>query len=111
LLSGPAHAQSPSATTVASAPVAAATPAAEDSARRVAIDKLTAFVARYPASTLRPNALFQLAELLVRRADDAFAAAQRSGNGNEVTQPDYSAAVSRYEELVAKYPGFVNGDA
>lgn len=110
---GPARAQSPAPATVASVPTPAATttPAAEDSARRVAIDKLTAFVARYPASPLRPNALFQLAELLVRRADDAFATAQRSGSGNDVTQPDYSAAVSRYEELVAKYPGFVNGDA
>ncbi len=112
LVAAPARAQSPAPGTVASAPAAVpASPAAEDSARRVAIDKLTAFVARYPASPLRPNALFQLAELLVRRADDAFAVAQRSGSGNDVTQPDYSAAVSRYEELVAKYPGFVNSDA
>src|SRR6185437_12072016 len=113
LAAGPARAQSPAPTTAAStpAPAATASPAAEDSARRVAIDKLTAFVARYPASPLRPNALFQLGELLVRRSDDAFAAAQRSGSGNDVTQPDYSAAVSRYEELVAKYPGFANGDA
>ena len=114
LLALPGHAQSTSparaATAVASAPADAVSPAAEDSIRRVAIDKLTAFIARYPNSTLRPNALFQLAELLVRRADDEFAAAQRAGN-NDVTQPDYAAAVSRYEELVAKYPTFVNGDA
>lgn len=112
LVSTPARAQTPAptATAVASAPAAPSNPAAEDSVRRVAIDKLTSFIARYPNSTLRPNALFQLAELLVRRSDDAFAAAQRAGS-NDLAQPDYSAAVARYEELVTKYPGFVNGDA
>ena len=98
--------------TVATAPAAgAASPAAEDSARRVAIDKLTAFIARYPNSALRPNALYQLSELLVRRADEQFAAAQRSGGGDVPTQPDYTAAVARYEELVARYPAFASVDA
>ena len=106
-----ARAQTPTpAAAVASAPAPASNPAAEDSVRRVAIDKLTSFISRYPNSTLRPNALFQLAELLVRRADDVFAAAQRAGS-NDLTQPDYSAAVARYEELVGKYPNFVDGDA
>src|SRR6185437_5858782 len=106
-----ARAQTPTpAAAVASTPAPASNPAAEDSVRRVAIDKLTSFISRYPNSTLRPNALFQLAELLVRRADDAFAAAQRAGS-NDLTQPDYAAAVARYEELVGKYPNFVNGDA
>jgi TolA-binding protein len=112
MVSTPARAQTPAsaAKAVASASAAPSNPAAEDSVRRVAIDKLTSFIARYPNSTLRPNALFQLAELLVRRADDVFAAAQRAGS-NDLTQPDYSAAVARYEELVTKYPGFINADA
>lgn len=89
---------------------AASTPAADDSARRAAIDKLTAFVARYPNSTLRPVALYQLAELLVRQADESFAAAQRAGGSDAPTQPDYAAAIARYQELVTKYPAFANID-
>lgn len=95
----------------AAAPMTTGAPAADDSARRIAIDKLTAFVTRYPNSTLRPNALYQLAELLVRRADDAFAAGQRAGGADVPTHPDYTAAVARYDELVTKYPAFPNIDA
>ncbi|HEY7877115.1 MAG TPA: tetratricopeptide repeat protein [Gemmatimonadaceae bacterium] len=94
------------------APATAAAQATVDSARRAAIDKLTAFVARYPNSTLRPNALYQLAELLVRSADEDYAAGQRAGGGaNAPVQPDYTAAVARYVELVTKYPAFTNIDA
>ena len=83
----------------------------DDSARRVAIDKLSTFIARYPESPLRANALYQLGELLVRRADDAFASAQRAGGGATPERPDYGAAIARYEELTSKYPGFAHADA
>jgi hypothetical protein len=54
----------------------AAPPPALDSA----ISRLQSFLTTYPNSPLRPNALFQLGELLVRQADEAFAASQRSGS-------------------------------
>jgi TolA-binding protein len=73
-----------------------------DSARDAAIAKLSDFLTRYPSSPLRPNALFQLGELLVRRADAAFAAAQRAAaaGGDAPDRPDYASAIARYEELV-----------
>lgn len=83
----------------------------DDSARRVAIDKLSAFITSYPQSPLRANALYQLGELLVRRADDAFATAQRGGGGNAPERPDYTAAIARYEELTSNYPSFAHVDA
>jgi TolA-binding protein len=89
----------------------ASTSGADDPARRTAIDKLATFIARYPDSPLRANALYQLGELLVRRADDAFAAAQRAGGANIPEQPDYSAAIARYEALVTGYPDFAHADA
>jgi TolA-binding protein len=113
----------------------AAPPAALDSA----IARLQAFLARYPSSPLRPNALLQLGELLVRQADTVFAATQRSTtaaapmdtslapataarpNANPAAAstsansgpiaPDYSAAIARYEELVNRYPNFEQIDA
>ncbi|HEY9428008.1 MAG TPA: tetratricopeptide repeat protein [Gemmatimonadaceae bacterium] len=89
----------------------ASTTGADDPARRTAIDKLATFIARYPDSPLRANALYQLGELLVRRADDAFATAQRAGGANIPDQPDYSAAIARYEALVTGYPDFAHADA
>ncbi len=83
----------------------------DDPARRSAMDKLSTFIARYPDSPLRANALYQLGELLVRRADDAFAAAQRAGGANVPDRPDYSAAIARYEVLVEDFPNFAHADA
>src|ERR687889_790124 len=47
-----------------------AAPTAADSA----ITRLESFLQRYPDSALRPNALFELGELLVRRADERSSA-------------------------------------
>src|SRR5215207_11682630 len=70
-----------------------------------AITRLERFVTQYPQSTLRPRALLQLGELLVRRADDRFAASQRAGGASDTTsRPDYSAAIARYDELLSSYP-------
>lgn len=110
LLLAPAAARAQSA--LASTTGVASAARDDDSTRAIAIDKLTTFIARYPASPLRASALYELGELLVRRADDAFAAAQRSGAGGDLpTHPDYSAAIARYEELVRKYPTFAQVDA
>jgi cellulose synthase operon protein C len=70
-----------------------------------AIERLTAFVTRYPESEFRPSALAQLGELLIRRADEEFAAAQRAG-GDVPERPDYRPAIARLEELVRGYPAF-----
>src|SRR5690349_20021502 len=43
-----------------------------------AIDRLEDFLPSYQNSPLRPNALFRLGELLVRRADEEFAQQQRA---------------------------------
>jgi TolA-binding protein len=103
-----------------------------------AINRLQDFLNRYPASPLRPNALLQLGELLVRQADTVFAESQRaagvaaapdstrapaaaarptpassaavSGAAGAIS-PDYSAAITRYEELVNRYPNFEQIDA
>jgi TolA-binding protein len=84
-----------------------------DSARDAAIAKLSDFLTRYPSSPLRPNALFQLGELLVRRADAAFAAAQRAAanGGDAPDRPDYAPAIARYEELVRQHRDFDRLDA
>ena len=78
-----------------------------------AIQKLSSFVAKYPSSALRPDALYQLGELLIRRADEQFAAAQRASStgGGAPDRPDYDPAIARYQELIAKYPGFERIDA
>ena len=77
-----------------------------------AISRLERFVTQYPQSTLRPRALLQLGELLVRRADERFAASQRSGTSADTTsRPDYSAAIARYDELLTAYPKFDRRDA
>src|SRR5687767_13415973 len=88
-----------------------------DSARDEAIAKLETFLNRYPASDLRPNALFQLSELLVRRADEEFAESQRAVGGDTTGRPDapirpnYEPAVARLEDLVRRYPDFSKFDA
>src|SRR5215203_3612374 len=77
-----------------------------------AITRLGQFLSQYPQSPLRPRALFQLAELLVRRADERFAQSQRSGaTSDSAARPDYSDAIARYEEIVATYPTFERRDA
>src|SRR5687768_4803374 len=77
-----------------------------------AIMRLERFVTQYPQSELRPRAIFQLAELLVRRADDRFAQSQRAGvSGDSASRPDYRDAIARYEELANAYPAFERRDA
>ena len=75
-----------------------------------AITRLERFLTQYPQSSLRPRALFQLGELLVRRADERFAQTQRSGS-SATARPDYREAIARYEELVKSYPNFEQRDA
>jgi TolA-binding protein len=88
-----------------------------DSARDEAIAKLEAFLSRYPSSELRPNALFQLSELLVRKADEDFAESQRAVGGDSVgradtpIRPNYEPAIVRLEDLVRRYPNFSKFDA
>jgi len=53
--------------------------AADNPVRDSAIVELQGFLTRYPNSPLRANALFELGELLVMRADEQFAQAQRAG--------------------------------
>ena len=82
-----------------------------------AITQLQSFLDRYPASTLRPNALLQLGELLVRRADEEFAASQRASGADTTSRagalakPNYGEAIARYEELVRRFPTFEKIDA
>ena len=102
---GAARAQATGTTRLASAM------ADDDTVRVTAISKLESFVQRYPDSQRRANALFELGELLVRQADDAFAAAQRGGGASVPVHPDYRAAIDRYAELVSRYPQFPRVDA
>src|ERR1051325_125339 len=67
-------AQTPAITVANTSRATAAPPAALDSA----ILRLEDFLTRYPTSPLRPNALLQLGELLVRQADTVFAHSQRA---------------------------------
>ncbi len=75
-----------------------------------AIMRLERFLTQYPQSTLRPRALLQLGELLVRRADERFAASQRAGSDTSA-RPDYRDAIARYQELLSSYPNFDRRDA
>ena len=130
------EAQTPAVNVASTTKVTTAPPASLDSA----IARLQDFLNRYPTSPLRPNALLQLGELLVRQADTAFAQSQRAAgvtarpdtsraatpttgatpstaaepttaaNGAPIA-PDYSAAIARYEELVNRYPNFEQIDA
>src|SRR3954452_22758614 len=72
-----------------------------------AIGQLEGFLQRYPDSAFRPNALFELGELLVRCADERFAEQQRpdtqaagpaAGATSAAVGPDYAPAIARYEE-------------
>jgi tetratricopeptide (TPR) repeat protein len=78
-------------------------------ARDAAIEKLQSFLTRYPDSPLRPAALLQLGELLVRRADEEYAEAQRGGR--EMDRPNYAPAIARYEEIVRRYSTYERADA
>ncbi len=95
------------------ATAASATPGDEPLAADSALADLERVVARYPASAARASALFELGELLVRRADERFAAAQRRAIGEAVRgvpdqqgHPDYGPAIARFEELIRRYPAF-----
>jgi TolA-binding protein len=94
----------------------AITRAAANPARDSAIAQLESFLSRYPDSPLRANALFQLGELLVNRADEEFAASQRAA-GTDTTasdapvRPNYARAITAYEELVRRFPDFQQIDA
>jgi TolA-binding protein len=83
-----------------------------------AIARLEDFLQRYPNSPLRPQALLQLGELLVRRADEEFAVTQRTVAGDSSVRssegpvrPNYAPAIRVYEELVRRYPNFEKMDA
>jgi len=100
--------------------MASNTPAADDPIRDRAIAELEAFLQKYPNTALRPNALFEVGELLVRRADERFNEAQRAnsaapadttGNSDAPIRPDYDEAIVRYEELVRRFPQFDRVDA
>ena len=87
---------------------------AVDPMRDSAITRLESFLRQYPESEGRAQALFQLGELLVRRADERFAVTQRSGAAAGDTagtsgvpfKPEYEEAIARYEELVTRHPDF-----
>jgi len=68
------QAQTPAVTVANTTRATAAPPVTLDSA----ILRLQDFLTRYPSSPLRPNALLQLGELLVRQADTVFAQSQRA---------------------------------
>jgi TolA-binding protein len=77
-----------------------------------AIARLERFLTQYPQSALRPRALMQLGELLVRRADERFAESQRRGAASDTAaRPDYRDAIARYQELLTSYPSFERRDA
>ncbi len=78
--------------------------------RDSAIGRLATVLDRYPASPGRPVALHEIGELLARRADAQFAAAQRGATGG-AGSPDYGPAIARLEELVRRYPQFPAIDA
>ena len=84
-------------------------------ARDSAIRRLESFLSKYPNSTLRPEALLQLGELLVQEADERYAETQRAvaratvdttGRSDAPSRPDYSRAVRVYDELVTRFPKF-----
>ena len=78
------------------------------------IAQLDRVIQRYPNSPARAGALYELGELLVRRADERYAATQRTtagdsgraARGDVSSHPDYAAAIARYQELIQRYPTF-----
>ena len=130
LLAAPLAARDVSAQAPARVAAAVPAPAGTAASRAIApldtaIGQLESFLLRYPSSALRPNALFQIGELLVRRADERFTEQQRagatapadtsraapSGATSSAAHPDYGPAIARYEELVRRYPTFAQIDA
>ncbi len=103
---------------LASADAASGGTAAGDPAPNAdsAVAQLERVIQRYPNSPARAGALYELGELLVRRADERYAATQRVGTGSDTTRaaradagpnhPDYTTAIARYEELIKQYPAF-----
>jgi cellulose synthase operon protein C len=103
---------------LASANGAAGATAAGDPAPSAdsAVAQLERVIQRYASSPARAGALYELGELLVRRADERYAATQRVGTGGDTTHaarsdagpnhPEYTAAIARYEELIQQYPAF-----
>lgn len=91
--------------------------AAPNPVRDTAIAQFETFLSRHPDSPLRAQALFQLGELLVQRAEEQFAETQRTTAGDTTARgeapirPQYEPAITRYEELVRRYPGFDRVDA
>ena len=81
-----------------------------------AVAQLERVIQRYPNSPARAGALYEVGELLVRRADERYAATQRVGTGSDTAHaaradagsahPDYTTAIARYEELIRQYPAF-----
>ena len=80
-----------------------------------AIAELQRVTARYPQSPARAGALYELGELLVRRADERYAAGQRAlasgeagraGRPDVPAHPDYAPAIADYQELIKLYPLF-----
>jgi TolA-binding protein len=72
-----------------------------------AIVQLESLLQRYPDSPLRPGALYELGELLTRRADERFAASQRADTTSSgAAHPDYTDAIAKYQEIVKRFPAF-----
>ena len=74
-----------------------------------AIADLTAALAKYPKSAMRPRALMELGELLARKADADYAASQRANGSAE--HPDYAAAMARFDEFLRDFPADGEADA
>ena len=102
-VAAPGVAQTPTATPVRPVVARARPGTLADSA----IAQLESLLQRYPDSPLRPGALYELGELLTRRADERFAASQRADTTSSgAAHPDYTDAIARYEEIVKRYPTF-----
>ena len=71
-------------------------------ARDAAIAALTDAVTHRPKSALRARALPELGELLARKADADYAAAQRAGGSGD--HADYAAAMTRFDEFLRDFP-------
>jgi TolA-binding protein len=102
LIAAPVVAQTPSAAPVRPVVARVVPKSIADSA----IVQLESLLQRYPDSPLRPGALYELGELLTRRADERFAASQRADSTGGAARPDYTDAIARYEEIVKRFPNF-----
>ncbi|MBM4194113.1 MAG: hypothetical protein FJ202_07020 [Gemmatimonadetes bacterium] len=78
-------------------------PSAEVARRRdAALAAATEVVDANQGHALRPAVLYELGELLTRKADADFATAQRAGSN--VERPDYGPAIARFDSLLTRYP-------